>query len=205
MIGEWTPPENAELLLEVEVDGDHVPAGSKHGRVVRYKNPKGQWRIKRWLDQKGDEQAQVTVADSNSTKLEKRAKVIQRAVLDVAAETGFTIPDKDRPVLVVCTFYRQRARTVHYGSGRNAKELKDGAPAYPISAPDTTKLWRGFEDALTGHVWHDDARVVCQLIDEDFVDWWEEPLTCFALYGLPATVGERHSAEVGQEQATLAV
>jgi hypothetical protein len=27
MIGHWTPPDAATLLLEVEVSGDHVPAG----------------------------------------------------------------------------------------------------------------------------------------------------------------------------------
>lgn len=203
MIGLWTPPPTAEPLLEVEVYGDHVPAGSKHGRVVRYKNDKGKWRIKRWLDDKGNEQAQVTVADTNSTKLEKRATVIQAAVLDASAECGFKMPHKDRPLAVVVTFYQQRPRTVHYGSGRNAKELKDSAPAYPISAPDTTKLWRGFEDALTGFVWHDDSRVSGQIADRDFVDWWVEPWTGFALYGLPVTVAERRAAEGELTQSSL--
>jgi hypothetical protein len=195
VIGTWTPPPGAEPLLEVEVYGENVPAGSKVGRVVRFKNEQGKWRIKRWLDPKGNEQAQVTVSDTNSTKLEKRAQVIQAAVLDASAEQGFKMPHKDRPLAVVVTFYRQRSRTVHYGSGRNERVLKDSAPAYPISAPDTTKLWRGFEDALTGFVWHDDSRVTGQIADEDFVHWWEEPWTGFALYGLPATVGERRAAQ----------
>lgn len=203
MIGEWSPPESAELLLEVEVHGAHVPAGSKHGRVVRYKNDEGKWRVKRWFNKDDDEEAQVTVSDSNAGKLEKRAAVIQRAVIEASVETGFTMPPKDRPLLVVVTFYVQRARTVHYGSGRNAKELKDKAPAYPATQPDTTKLWRGFEDALTGFAWHDDSRVVAQIVDEDFVDWWEEPWTGFALYGLPATVAERRAAEPELAQASL--
>lgn len=203
MIGEWTPPPFAELLLEVEVFGDHVPAGSKHGRVVRYKNDKGKWRVKRWFNQNGDEEAQVTVADTNSSKLAKRAVVIQAAVLDASAESGFKMPHKDRPVAVVVTFYRQRARTVHYGSGRNERKLKDTAPAFPISAPDTTKLWRGFEDALTGFVWHDDARVIQQIPDEQFVDWWVEPSTSFTLYGLPATVAEMRAFDPEAAQASL--
>lgn len=204
MIGDWTPPEAAQLLLEVEVDGEHVPAGSKNGFAARYKDAAGKWRVKIVYDKKGNEHAQVTVSDTNSAKLKKRAEVIQQAVLAVSQESGFTMPDPDQPMLVVCTFFRQRPRTTQYGSGRNERVLKDSAPAYPISAPDTTKLWRGFEDALTGFLWHDDARVIGQLIDEDYVHWWEEPLTCFALYSMPATVAERRvfdpdHASQGQE------
>lgn len=203
MIGAWSPPPGAEPLLEVEVHGENVAAGSKNGRVVRFKNENGKWRIKRWLDKQGNEQAQVTVSDTNASKLEKRAVVIQQAVVEASVESGFTMPHKDRPLLVVCTFYRQRARTVHYGSGRNERNLKPGAPAFPISAPDTTKLWRGFEDALTGFAWHDDSRVVAQLVDEEFVDWWEEPWTGFALYGLPMTVGAKGASEPDAVQASL--
>ncbi|HEV2790411.1 MAG TPA: RusA family crossover junction endodeoxyribonuclease [Solirubrobacterales bacterium] len=195
MIGTWTPPEGAQLLLEVEVGGDHIPAGSKNDFAARFKDKSGKWRVKIVYDKKGNERAIISVTDSNNRALEKRAKVIQEAVLKAGVQDGFTMPDADRPLAVACTFYRQRARTRQYGSGRNERVLKETAPAWPISAPDATKLWRGFEDALTGVVWHDDARVVGQVIAEDFVEWWEEPRTVFALYGLPATVAERRLVE----------
>lgn len=187
MIGEWTPPPGAELLLFVEVPGDHVPAGSKRGTVVRYKNEKKRWRVKTWFDGQGNEHASVNVSDVNASKLEKRAKKIQAAVAFVADSTGFQIPDESVPLAVVVTFFRPRGKG-HYGSGRNEDVLKDSAPAFPISPPDATKLWRGFEDALTGHVWHDDSRVAGQCISEEFVDRWVEGTTHFSLYALPATV-----------------
>lgn len=195
MIGDWTPPSGAVALLEVEVGGKHVPAGSKNGNAVRFKDERGKWKVKIVTDKDGNEHAQVTVSDVNASKLKKRAGEIQAAVLEVAREVGFTMPHKDTPVAVACTFFRPRPATTQYGSGRNARVLKDSAPAYPVAAPDATKLWRGFEDALTGVLWHDDARVVGQVIGEDYVEHWEDPLTCFALYSLPATVAARRAAE----------
>ena len=203
MIGNWTPPDAATLLLEVEVSGDHVPAGSKKGNAVRFKDGTGRWRVRIVYDKKGNEHAPVNVADANASKLKKRAKAIQGEVLEAARLVGFTMPHKDTPVAVICTFYRPHPRTTHYGSGRNADVLKDSAPAYPISAPDASKLWRSFEDALTGVLWHDDARVVSQVIAEEYVEHWEPPLTRFAYYALPATVAERRVADGDLVQDSL--
>ena len=59
----------------------------------------------------------------------------------------------------------------HYGTGRNAGCLKDWAKsAHPIGRPDTTKLFRALEDALTGIVWKDDAQVVSQLVIKTYTD-----------------------------------
>jgi hypothetical protein len=200
LIGSWTPPPGSDLLLNVEVPGDYVPAGSKRGTCVRFKNSGGKWRVKTWMDKEGHQHAQVNVSDVNATKLEKRAKKIQAAVKMVAEGSGFEIPDKDVPVAVVVTFFRRRGKG-HYGAGRNADVLKDSAPAFPITAPDATKLWRGFEDALTGVAWHDDSRVAAQCISEEFLHRWEEPTTHFSLYRLPATVAELRA--VSPEELTL--
>lgn len=93
------------------------------------------------------------------------------------------------------TFYIPRNKG-HYGTGRNAAVVKDSAPLYPATKPDTTKLTRGVEDALTGIVWRDDAQVVEQ--------------HCRKLYGTPArceiVVREKVRQLVGDsvhEQATL--
>ena len=40
--------------------------------------------------------------------------------------------------------------------------LKPSAPKHPIVKPDTTKLMRALEDALTGICWRDDTQVVIQ-------------------------------------------
>lgn len=68
----------------------------------------------------------------------------------------------DGPLGFKVTFYVQRPKS-HFGTGRNARTLKDSAPAYPAVKPDTTKLVRAIEDALTGIVWRDDAQVVTQV------------------------------------------
>jgi Holliday junction resolvase RusA-like endonuclease len=70
-------------------------------------------------------------------------------------------PLLDGPLALEVAFYRPRP-AAHFGTGRNAGVVKTSAPAYPTSRPDVTKLLRGVEDALTGIVWRDDARVVRQ-------------------------------------------
>lgn len=51
-----------------------------------------------------------------------------------------------------------------------AKGVKASAPAWPISKPDASKLWRSTEDALTGVLWRDDARIVCQLVRKVYAE-----------------------------------
>jgi Holliday junction resolvase RusA-like endonuclease len=70
-------------------------------------------------------------------------------------------PLLDGPLRVVFTFYRPRPRS-HYGTGRNADTVKPSAPRFPATRPDVLKLARGVEDALTGVVWADDARIVTE-------------------------------------------
>jgi Holliday junction resolvase RusA-like endonuclease len=76
----------------------------------------------------------------------------------------------DGPLRVWLTFYRPRPRS-HYGSGRNAGTVKSSAPRFPHTRPDVLKLARGVEDACTGIVWTDDARIVSEIIDKR----WGEP------------------------------
>lgn len=65
------------------------------------------------------------------------------------------------PVSLDVTFVLARPKG-HYGTGRNSSEVKPSAPPFPATRPDTTKLLRGVEDAITGIVWKDDAQVVEQ-------------------------------------------
>jgi Holliday junction resolvase RusA-like endonuclease len=55
-------------------------------------------------------------------------------------------------------FYMPRIGS-HYGSGKNAGVLKANAPVYHEVRPDKTKLTRSTEDALSGVLWTDDARI----------------------------------------------
>jgi len=67
------------------------------------------------------------------------------------------------PVGLRLIFTRPRPKA-HFGSGRNADKIKPSAPPWPISRPDTLKLARAIEDALTGVVWKDDSQVVCHTL-----------------------------------------
>lgn len=51
--------------------------------------------------------------------------------------------------------------------GKNG-DVRKGAPCWPIVRPDTTKLVRAIEDALTGIVWGDDAQIVQQTASKSY-------------------------------------
>jgi Holliday junction resolvase RusA-like endonuclease len=73
------------------------------------------------------------------------------------------------PLHLTLRFFVTRPRH-HYGTGKNATVVKVSAPAHPFVKPDTTKLVRGVEDALTGVLWNDDAQVVSQLCTKRYGD-----------------------------------
>lgn len=64
------------------------------------------------------------------------------------------------PVGAAMTFYLPRPKG-HYGTGRNAGELKPGAPRHPSVKPDLDKLVRAVGDAISkAEAWADDSRLV---------------------------------------------
>lgn len=87
----------------------------------------------------------------------------------VAAEArrAFAGPKLTGPLEVWATFVVPRPRD-HLGTGRNADAVKAKAPRHPTKKPDLTKLWRAFEDALTGVVWVDDAQIVSQRVTKAY-------------------------------------
>lgn len=97
----------------------------------------------------------VQVVDANPT-----TKPWKQEVANVARWVGPKDP-LGGPLTFDATFVLSRPRS-HYGTGKNSGNIKDSAPAYPTTRPDTTKLLRAVEDALTGIVWRDDAQVVRQ-------------------------------------------
>ncbi len=131
-------------VLRFTVLGRPQPAGSKRALPVR---------------QGGVATGQIAVIDANprvkSWQQEVRVAARQEAVeQDVDALL-------DGPLGLRVRFHRARPKS-HYRTGGNAHLLRDGVPAYPASRPDTTKLLRGLEDAMTGVVYADDAQVVVQ-------------------------------------------
>ena len=60
-------------------------------------------------------------------------------------------------------FERPRPQS-HFGSGKNAAVVKESAPRYPTTKPDTLKLVRAVEDALSKVIYGDDSQVCEHLL-----------------------------------------
>lgn len=80
---------------------------------------------------------------------------VRRAAIEAMAGR----PPIEGPVYLVQVFALPRPKS-HYGTGRNARRVKRGAPALPSTRPDLDKLVRAVGDALTGVCYRDDAQVV---------------------------------------------
>lgn len=80
-----------------------------------------------------------------------RTSVAQCGHAEMAGAALFT-----GPLAVRLEFLMQRPKG-HYGP---RGELRPAAPPAPITRPDTLKLARSTEDALTGVCWRDDAQTV---------------------------------------------
>ncbi|MFD4257767.1 RusA family crossover junction endodeoxyribonuclease [Streptomyces sp. NPDC058534] len=94
----------------------------------------------------------------SSKKVKPWRQDVKHAALDITEAHGdWTVLDGPLAVSMVFTFDRPKG---HYRTGRNAHLLRDAAPPRPAGMPDLSKLVRSTEDALTGVVWKDDARVV---------------------------------------------
>lgn len=134
--------DGPDLVVDFSVLGKPQPAGSKRhvgkGRII----------------------------DDNPHAADWKGAVGIAALDYLAGLTGATEHDEqplwlDGPLGLVCVFTFGRPKS-HFRSGRFAGQLKTGAPRAPTVKPDTTKLVRAVEDALTGIVWRDDAQVIEQ-------------------------------------------
>lgn len=68
-------------------------------------------------------------------------------------------PLLDGPIELTLVFTMPRPK-FHYGTGKNASVLKLDAPYFHIIKPDSLKLARGVEDALTNTILKDDCLIV---------------------------------------------
>lgn len=133
-----------EWPIRIVVNGSAAPAGSK--RLVRNKKT-----------------GEAYVIDAN-----KKAKPWKTNVADRAREQ-YDGPLLDCALDVEMIFVIPW-RKGDFGTGRNAGVLKDHAPLQPTSSPDVLKLARGVEDALTGVVYRDDARIVNESLQKRYGD-----------------------------------
>ena len=91
----------------------------------------------------------------SSKRLRPWRDTVTQAALDALGDR----PAFTGPVELHVTFTFARPK-YHYRTGARAGELRANAPAYVAVRPDSSKLVRAVEDALTdAGVWRDDAQV----------------------------------------------
>lgn len=117
--------------------GKSQPAGSK--RAFPYKKKDGSG-------------LGVRVSDANPNARSWKQDVASAAVVAMKGSDPF-----QGPLELTVDFHRLRPKG-HLGT----RGVLPSAPSHPITKPDTTKLLRGLEDALSGIAWKDDAQVVIQ-------------------------------------------
>jgi len=150
-------PESARLIVQFSVAGQPQTAGSKRAFVNK-------------------QSGKAIVTDDN-----KKGKP-WRADVQAAANQAIELTELlDGPLILETCFYFLRPQS-HYGSGKNAKKLKASAPPWPKTRPDTTKLLRAMEDALTGVLWRDDSQIVFQVAAKKYSEF---PGATVAVYSLP--------------------
>lgn len=137
------------MNLEFTVFGKPETAGSKRAFT---------------LPGKGSGKPRAHVVDANPKTKNWQGQVA------TAAKQYWPGPLTTGPVFVKTQFYFVRPKG-HYGTGRNADKLKPSAPKHHTQKPDSLKLMRAIEDALTGVLWRDDS----QITDEAHGKRWAGP------------------------------
>jgi Holliday junction resolvase RusA-like endonuclease len=103
----------------------------------------------------------MTSSNKNLAGWASKAGIIAKA-----ARRG--TPTIQGAVAVHLTFSFPRPKD-HYGTGRNASQLKENAPEYMITRPDIDKVTRAALDMLTaGGVYLDDNRVVELQVNKEY-------------------------------------
>lgn len=144
----------SELLLEIVVAGKPEPQGSTKAWVPTTKS--GQ-PIRR-----PDGSVVVNLTSDNPALKKWREKVA------TAARAVWKGPSLDNVSLMVeADFFVYRAQN-QWGTGHNAHQLKDWAPAAPPSVPDADKLLRSVLDSLTGIVYRDDSLVTLAISEKHY-------------------------------------
>ena len=143
------------MRIEFYVWGKPQPGGSKKSHVLRRKGGD--------LVTRANGSPVVVTRDDNDRVMDWRQAVAHaaRQVYDGELLTG--------PLAITVAFQFARPKG-HYGTGKNASVLRGSADEHHTQKPDTTKLLRAVEDALTAVVWRDDSQVVNQVASKQWGD-----------------------------------
>ena len=166
-------------LVTIRVLGEPQPGGSKNAMGVK--------RNGRYLTYPNGAPV-INVFDASAHGKEWRKTVASYGRI---AMRGAELEVLREAIIVEADLYIPRPNG-HYRTGKNAHLLRAGAPAYPGSKPDLTKLWRSTEDALTGIVWEADEAIVGQRVSKRYAD--AEHAVGAEIRVYPATGGMAHLA-----------
>jgi len=165
------------LYLQFTVYGKPVTQGSTRSVPMRAKGGGYQTDAKGRpkLMQKHDEETRL---------IHWRQQIAQ------SARRQYQGPLSEEAIFLALVFHRPRPKG-HFGTGRNANILKASAPEYPTQQPDTIKLTRAVEDALTGVVWRNDSQVVRHELLKVWGDCFRLDVTITSQMILAAEVAEK--------------
>jgi Holliday junction resolvase RusA-like endonuclease len=124
---------------------------------------------------KGGKIVAIRMTDGKDAEAQERSRSWRSLVQDAAlqAHRGEMLSG---PLRLTLRFYRPRPNG-HFRQGKKQglrTELKSDAPLYPTTRPDTVKLTRAVEDALSKVLWLDDAQVVDHILEKRY----GEPARC---------------------------
>ncbi len=164
-------------MISFTVYGEPRPQGSKQAQVIYNGQGKPVTKNGRIV---------AVVRDDNKDLRNWRNQVADRAMEAYRSATS-TSPDNAEcpepcsgPFSLFIKFIRPRPK-YHYGTGRNEGKLKASAPKYPTKKPDTVKLARAVEDAMTSVIWIDDSQVVEHTLQKRFGSRFETHIVITSL------------------------
>lgn len=153
--------ERAAMSISFEVLGKPITQGSTRTVPVRKKG--GGYRTRE------DGRPMLVPMHDNAEKLQTWRQEVAHAA-QAAREVNRLSGPFIGAIRLELEFHRPRPK-YHFGTGRNAGKLKESAPEYPTRTPDTVKLTRSVEDAITGILWIDDAQIVDHVLKKRWGDF----------------------------------
>jgi Holliday junction resolvase RusA-like endonuclease len=106
------------------------------------------------------------------------------AVKQAATEAGLYNKLLEGPLGLVLTFRMPRPKN-HFGSGKNARALKESAPSWHTVKPDLDNIEKALKDALSDiRAWGDDCQVCKVAKEKIYVEGMEAPVSSVEIYEL---------------------
>ena len=106
----------------------------------------------------------------------ERLYAYQNMISFAAKRAGATM--SSGPMKVKILFGIKRPK-IHYGTGKNASNIRPSAPKQHLQPPDIDKLTRAVLDGLTGVAYDDDAQVIGLAVSKS---WTTKGMTVITLF-----------------------